>query len=247
MAISFALATKFIDAVVKLHPDLSVAELQSIWSDVFSSAADQTTSASALKEMSVDKLKELCKQRGLKNYSKKTKAAIVELLTGAKAEESPSTTTSKTKPSKKKSDTSEETKVTKPTKTSSSKKASNVLDKIKSKTSVALVKNKHDQTWHEQTGFVFDESRMVVIGKIDTSDISDAKRVILQLSTSDIQKCNELKFKYDLPEALVSDVAHLESEVLADVVVEDDVEDAEAEEDADDDGAGDELEADFDV
>lgn len=65
---------------------------------------------------------------------------------------------------------------------------------------VNISKTKNGQYYHSETSLVFDPTSKRVIGKYNNQTGTTDK-----LSRKDIDKCNDLKFKYSLPETLEDD------------------------------------------
>ena len=189
--------------------DINNSELENIWgstltkisvsssftSSVSSSFTSSVSSKEEVKEkpkdsnvsdleaMKVSELKALCKAKGIKSGGKK--ADIVKRIVDFDSGESVSKN-----------------------KTVSSKKNKNNIMKFlsKGKETIIIDENKHGNQEHKETGFVFNNEKVIGVQQEDGT--------IRELNEEDIDKCNCYKFEYKLPENLNKKI--IESDLLSD-------------------------------
>lgn len=96
-------------------------------------------------------------------------------------------------------------------------KTETIIDRIKTSiTSIIIQKNKFDNYEHEPTGFVFNKNTKCVIGKQDSSGN------VIELDDDDFEVCKQYKFKFNIPETIVSTTVVYDEE--EDIIEEEDEE-----------------------
>lgn len=153
--------------------DLDENELVRIWTTAHpeNRSFQQQPVGAKYTKMRKAELQALCKERGLRAVG--TKSILIDRLEGRLTDD-PKTAPKKKRNPKKKS-------------------IADVLMKLQdSKTATNLRRNEHGNYEHKDTGFVFNEKTCSVIGKQNGE-------VVDPLSESDIEKCRELKFQYEIP------------------------------------------------
>jgi hypothetical protein len=97
---------------------------------------------------------------------------------------------------------------------------SNIVQKIQTSiTNIVIKKNKFNNYEHMPTAFVFNKSTKTVIGK--QSESGD----IIELTSDDIELCNEFKFKFKIPDKLNPELSEEEIDDF-DAETEDDSEES---------------------
>lgn len=188
-------------------------------------------SLSTLSKMKRDELSALCRVKGLKTTG--TKPELIARLSGTPVPDKPGKDESKGKG---------ESKGESKGKGESESKSARVPPKLQALVAEAtktfssnLKQNKHGNYEHEETHLVFDKESKQVIGK------QASNGHVLALTDEDIESCNRYKFKYALPENLVTTkkndvVAELGEDDAEELVDENDLEEELEEELEEDDG-----------
>jgi hypothetical protein len=177
---------QYISEISKQY-NIPEVDLTEIWNVKFSSNLQLKSSDESGKELSEkellklkkDELQLMCKDRGIKVSTSKTKDVIIKLL--LQGNNVPVDSGTSKIQSKK---VEEKATVVKP-----------VLNKLASLVpSIMIHKNKHGNFEHSETGFVFDKQHRKVIGKQSSKD-----EKIEPLTVDDIDICNKYKFQFVLP------------------------------------------------
>jgi hypothetical protein len=181
---------------------------------LFEQAKEFIASETPAGKLTVDKLKEMCRVKGLKVSGKKDE--LLHRLENPTAAESKAGTTRKKKSLFKPRD------VTK------------IIEKLRGNiSSLSVRKNSQGHYVHLESGLVFDPRSQKVIGKWKDDQVK-------WLAKNDVEMCIKLGVMYELPENLDLGIVKVVDKKLEEVLGEDDFKDVSDDEESDEEGGEDE-------
>jgi hypothetical protein len=187
---------------------------ESTESVLFEQAKEFIASETPAGKLTVDKLKEMCRVKGLKVSGKKDE--LLHRLENPTAAESKAGTTRKKKSLFKPRDVSK------------------IIEKLRGNvSSLSVRKNSQGHYVHLESGLVFDPRSQKVIGKWKDDQVK-------WLAKNDVEMCIKLGVMYELPENLDLGIVKVVDKKLEEVLGEDDFKDVSDDEESDEEGGEDE-------
>jgi hypothetical protein len=187
---------------------------ESAKSVLFEQAKEFIASETPAGKLTVDKLKEMCRGKGLKVSGKKDE--LLHRLENPTAAESKAGTTRKKKSLFKPRDVSK------------------IIEKLRGNvSSLSVRKNSQGHYVHLESGLVFDPRSQKVIGKWKDDQVK-------WLTKHDVEMCIKLGVMYELPENLDLGIVKVVDKKLEEVLGEDDFKDVSDDEESDEEGDEDE-------